>query len=90
MADAWETLINNSTLGAGHDAWEHLNAQEGGGGGETIYYGVSTLKVNQSKVSINLTNKTTINILQQQMLTNVKTKINLLIKSNNIQLRICE
>ena len=30
--DVWETLISNSTLAAG-DAWEHLNAQEGGGGG---------------------------------------------------------
>lgn len=36
MADAWEILFDNSTLGTGHDAWEHLNAQEGGGGGETI------------------------------------------------------
>lgn len=32
MADAWETLIANSTLGSG-DAWEHLNNQSGGGGG---------------------------------------------------------
>lgn len=30
MADAWETLIANSSLDTG-DAWEHLNAQEGGG-----------------------------------------------------------
>lgn len=28
--DAWETLLVNSTLSSG-DAWEHLNAQEGGG-----------------------------------------------------------
>lgn len=29
--DAWEILHGNSSLPAG-DAWEHLNAQEGGGG----------------------------------------------------------
>ena len=29
MADAWTTLLVNSTLSIGHDAWEHLNAQEG-------------------------------------------------------------
>ena len=28
--DAWETLLVNSTLSSG-DAWEQLNAQEGGG-----------------------------------------------------------
>ena len=39
MADAWTTLLEHSTLGSG-DAWEHLNAQEGGGsGGPIIYYG---------------------------------------------------
>lgn len=33
--DAWETLLVNSTLSDG-DAWEHLNAQEGGGTGTVI------------------------------------------------------
>ena len=33
MADAWEILEGNSSLGAGFDAWEHLNAQEGGAAG---------------------------------------------------------
>lgn len=31
--DAWELLVSNSSLGDGHDAWEHLTAQSGG---ETI------------------------------------------------------
>ena len=31
MADAWATLIDNSTLVGSYDAWEHLNAQGGGG-----------------------------------------------------------
>ena len=35
--DAWEKLMANSSLTLG-DAWEHLNAQEGGGGGD-IYIG---------------------------------------------------
>jgi hypothetical protein len=32
--DAWETLISTSSLtpASSYDAWEHLNAQEGGGG----------------------------------------------------------
>ena len=30
MADAWDTLYSNSPLGDGHDAWEHLLAQQGG------------------------------------------------------------
>jgi hypothetical protein len=35
--DAWETLTNNSSLApiSSYDAWEHLNAQEGGGGDYT-------------------------------------------------------
>lgn len=28
--DAWETLLFNSSIPSG-DAWDHLNAQEGGG-----------------------------------------------------------
>ncbi len=31
MADAWTILIGNSSLVSG-DAWEHLNAQQGGSG----------------------------------------------------------
>ncbi len=35
--DAWETLLDNSTLTPpGFDAWEHLNAQGGDGPGGTI------------------------------------------------------
>ena len=30
--DAWETLLSGSSLGTGHDAWEHLLAQTGGSG----------------------------------------------------------
>lgn len=37
MADAWTTLLTHSTLNSG-DAWEHLNAQEGGGGGDCGKY----------------------------------------------------
>ena len=34
MATAWELLIENSSLPEiGNDAWEHLNAQQGGGSG---------------------------------------------------------
>ena len=29
--DAWETLVAGSTIASG-DAWEHLQAQDGGGG----------------------------------------------------------
>lgn len=29
MPDAWEILVANSSLNSG-DAWEHLNAQQGG------------------------------------------------------------
>jgi hypothetical protein len=34
--DAWEILIGNSNLtpAGSYDAWEHLNAQEGGSGGD--------------------------------------------------------
>ena len=38
MADAWTTLLVHSTLSSG-DAWEHLNAQEGGDGGPVRCYG---------------------------------------------------
>jgi len=32
MADSWNILLEHSSLASG-DAWEHLNAQEGGSGG---------------------------------------------------------
>ena len=42
--DAWETLIDNSTLADG-DAWEHLNAQGGGSGpGDPIYIPVEAYR----------------------------------------------
>jgi len=36
--DAWEILTSSSSLApvGSYDAWEHLNAQEGGGGDYTI------------------------------------------------------
>lgn len=37
MADAWTTLFDNSSLDSG-DAWEHLLAQEGGGGVSDVRY----------------------------------------------------
>lgn len=44
--DAWGLLLEHSTLPAtGFDAWEHLNAQEGGPGGVGGTYLVSTLDV---------------------------------------------
>lgn len=32
MSDVWTTVFNSSTLGAGHDFYEHLHAQNIGGG----------------------------------------------------------
>jgi len=38
MADAWTNLrLHSSLIGSGHDAWEHLLAQDGSGGGEIRY-----------------------------------------------------
>lgn len=47
MPDAWETLIANSSLVSG-DAWEHLNAQEGGG---TVIQAAETITAQLSSVS---------------------------------------
>lgn len=41
MPDAWEELIGGSTIQFG-DAWEHLLAQGGEGGGDTIIIGGDT------------------------------------------------
>ena len=38
MADAWETLVANSSLPSG-DAWEHLNNQNGTGSGTVYVFG---------------------------------------------------
>ncbi len=38
MADAWTNLIENSTAPVSSDAWEHLLAQEGGGGEDIVIY----------------------------------------------------
>ncbi len=37
MADAWTNLLEHSSLSSG-DAWDHLLAQEGGGGHTTDRY----------------------------------------------------
>ena len=36
MSTAWEILVAQSTLPVNNTAWAHLNAQEGGGGGQPI------------------------------------------------------
>lgn len=42
--DSWETLVAGSTIASG-DAWEHLQAQGGGGGGtDQIVYVVGGLE----------------------------------------------
>lgn len=53
--DAWEILFDNSTLGAGNDAWKHLNAQTGGG--ETIIIsGAVEANVEDIEISVTVTN----------------------------------
>jgi len=44
MANAWELLIEHSTLPESSTAWEHLNAQEGGGSGEIRYVADKPIK----------------------------------------------
>ena len=44
--DAWEIILVNSTLVSG-DAWEHLNAQEGGG--------ISTYTILSDGLYVNMT-----------------------------------
>lgn len=36
--DAWETLVASSSAAPGSDAWEYLQAIEGGGGENTTTY----------------------------------------------------
>ena len=60
--EAWDILFDNSILGPGHDAWEHLNAQEGGsGGGTTIIVGEVELDVSQENVDVNILDAITVN-----------------------------
>ena len=51
--DAWETLLDNSTLApTGFDAWEHLNAQEDGGGSDCEW--LITADSNYSVVEVDI------------------------------------
>jgi hypothetical protein len=43
MATAWELLIENSSAPDGSTAWEHLNAQEGGGSGGFVLSSVESV-----------------------------------------------
>jgi hypothetical protein len=64
--DAWETLISTSSLtpAGNYDAWEHLNAQEGGGVATilvdeyllTVYDDMFTLEVEDNELELELDN----------------------------------
>ena len=49
--DAWEILLDNSTLGPGHDVWEHLNNQAGDAGGFVL---VDTAEVELMETQIDI------------------------------------
>jgi hypothetical protein len=59
--DAWEILYDNSTLASG-DAWEHLNNQEGGGGGDITISGYISASIDQPTLSSNITTILSANI----------------------------
>jgi hypothetical protein len=85
--DAWETLLVNSTLDPiGFDAWEHLNAQEGGGGtippiigtiilGGITYMDISTTLTSNidTVISMNVTTPSLTMELGEQLSMNVET-----------------
>jgi hypothetical protein len=52
--DAWETLISTSSLtpAGSYDAWEHLNAQEGGG--ITIFADDLTIMADDSMLELQI------------------------------------
>jgi hypothetical protein len=54
--DAWETLTSTSSLtpASSYDAWEHLNEQEGGGGGVTIFADDLTIRVDDSMLELRI------------------------------------
>lgn len=43
MPTAWDLLIENSTAPGGSTAWEHLNSQDGGGGGSFVLSSVEAV-----------------------------------------------
>ena len=43
MPTAWDLLIENSTAPDGSTAWEHLNAQDGGGSGSFVLSSVEAV-----------------------------------------------
>lgn len=47
MTIAWDTLIANSTIAPANIAWDHLNAQ-GGGGGTTVFINGLEVEVDQT------------------------------------------
>lgn len=55
MADAWETLLDNSTLiPPGFDAWTHLNAQGGGIGVGVVLMDGLELEMDDACVDVEL------------------------------------
>lgn len=80
--DAWETLLDNSTLAStGFDAWEHLNAQEGGGEGVGSWVLVDgmALMVDNSPVEVELSGDSMsveVGILQEILVTLPPNNIN--------------
>ncbi len=54
MPDAWDLITTNSSLQTG-DAWEHLNAQEGGGTIEYIFAVDTGLTMTEQTETITIT-----------------------------------
>lgn len=50
---AWEILIAGSTLQSG-TAWQHLNAQGGGGGGDIFIYGELEVELMSDEFEVEL------------------------------------
>ena len=73
--DAWGVLTDNSTITSG-DAWEHLNSQGSGDGGETVVYVSEAVSSNiDTEIRTSMATSMTSGISSTTLSSNINTDI---------------
>lgn len=88
--DAWETLLDTSTLiPPGFDAWEHLNAQEGGSGDCIDAIGPSTADVDYQELSADIGTLLSVSVEEDQLEADLQETLSTSTDDENLTAEVC-
>lgn len=88
--DAWETLLNNSSLASG-DAWALLTHPSQSGGGETIYLGGEiTLEVSDTDIELVTIDGISLDVVETSVELTLIQDADILSDDDNINIGTCQ